>query len=196
MTESFNRLVSELETLPGIGPKLAVRIAYYIFKSPRETVARLVQAINDVKEKVRPCSICFNLTEEEICDICKDTQRDQSVICVVEEPKDIIPIENTHSYNGLYHVLMGAIAPLSGVGPKDLTIDALLERVKKGVKEVIIATDLNVEGETTAIYLSKLLKPFGVRVTRLAQGLPTGSEIEYADEFTLKEAIIWRKEMK
>lgn len=196
MTESFNRLVSELEALPGIGPKLAVKIAYYIFKSPKETVARLVQTINDVKEKVRPCSICFNLTEEEICDICKDTQRDQSVICVVEEPKDIIPIENTHSYNGLYHVLMGAIAPLSGVGPRDLTIDALLERVKKGVKEVIIATDLNVEGETTAIYLSKLLKPFGVKVTRLAQGLPTGSEIEYADEFTLKEAILWRKEMK
>lgn len=196
MTESFNRLVSELEALPGIGPKLAVRIAYYIFKSPKETVARLVQTINEVKEKVRPCAICFNLTEEEICDICRDIQRDKSVICVVEEPKDIIPIENTHSYNGLYHVLMGAIAPLSGVGPRDLTIDALLERVKKGVKEVIIATDLNVEGETTAIYLSKLLKPLGVKVTRLAQGLPTGSEIEYADEFTLKEAILWRKEMK
>ncbi|MCX7795178.1 MAG: recombination mediator RecR [bacterium] len=196
MTESFNRLVSELETLPGIGPKLAVRIAYYIFKSPNETVTKLVRAINDVKEKVKPCSICFNLTEEEICDICKDMRRDRSVICVVEEPKDIIPIENTHSYNGLYHVLMGAIAPLSGIGPKDLTIDALLERVKKGVKEVIIATDLNVEGETTAIYLGKLLKPLGVRVTRLAQGLPTGSEIEYADEFTLKEAILWRKEMK
>lgn len=196
MTESFNRLVSELEALPGIGPKLAVRIAYYIFKSPKETVARLVQTINEVKEKVRPCAICFNLTEEEICDICRDIQRDKSVICVVEEPKDIIPIENTHSYNGLYHVLMGAIAPLSGVGPRDLTIDVLLERVKKGVKEVIIATDLNVEGETTAIYLSKLLKPLGVKVTRLAQGLPTGSEIEYADEFTLKEAILWRKEMK
>lgn len=196
MTEIFNRLVSELEALPGIGPKLAVRIAYYIFKSPKETVERLVKTINDVKERVRPCSICFNLTEEEICDICKDLQREQSVICVVEEPKDIIPIENTHSYNGLYHVLMGAIAPLSGVGPKDLTIDVLLERVKKGVKEVIIATDLNVEGETTAIYLSKLLKPLGVKVTRLAQGLPTGSEIEYADEFTLKEAILWRKEMK
>lgn len=196
MTESFNRLVSELEALPGIGPKLAVRIAYYIFKSPKETVARLVQTINEVKERVRPCAICFNLTEEEICDICRDIQRDKSVICVVEEPKDIIPIENTHSYNGLYHVLMGAIAPLSGVGPRDLTIDALLERVKKGVKEVIIATDLNVEGETTAIYLSKLLKPLGVKVTRLAQGLPTGSEIEYADEFTLKEAILWRKEMK
>ncbi len=196
MTESFNRLVSELEALPGIGPKLAVRIAYYIFKSPKDTVERLVKTINDVKERVRPCSICFNLTEEEICDICKDLQRDQSVICVVEEPKDIIPIENTHSYNGLYHVLMGAIAPLSGIGPKDLTIDALLERVKKGVKEVIIATDLNVEGETTAIYLSKLLKPLEIKVTRLAQGLPTGSEIEYADEFTLKEAILWRKEMK
>lgn len=196
MTESFNRLVSELEALPGIGPKLAVRIAYYIFKSPKDTVERLVKTIKDVKERVRPCSICFNLTEEDICDICKDLQRDQSVICVVEEPKDIIPIENTHSYNGLYHVLMGAIAPLSGVGPKDLTIDALLERVKKGVKEVIIATDLNVEGETTAIYLSKLLKPLEIKVTRLAQGLPTGSEIEYADEFTLKEAILWRKEMK
>jgi recombination protein RecR len=193
MTESFNRLVSELEKLPGIGPKLAVRIAYYIFKSPKESVTRLIQSISDVKEKVKPCSICFNLTEGDLCDICRDPQRDRSLICVVEEPKDIIPIENTRSYNGLYHVLMGAIAPLSGIGPKDLTIDALLERIKDGVKEVIIATDLNIEGETTAIYLGKLLKPLGVKVTRLAQGLPTGSEIEYADEFTLKEAILWRK---
>lgn len=193
MTESFNRLISELETLPGIGPKLAARIAYHIFKSNKETISRLTQAIIDVKEKVRPCSICFNITEGDICDICKNPDRDRSLICVVEEPKDVVPIENTHSYNGLYHILMGVIAPLSGVGPKDLTIDALLRRVKEGVKEVIIATDLNVEGETTAIYLSKLLKPLGVKVTRLAQGLPTGSEIEYADEFTLKEAILSRK---
>jgi len=193
MTESFNKLVSELETLPGIGPKLAVRIAYYIFRSPKETVFNLTQAIIDVKEKVKPCSICFNLTEDDICDICKDQSRDRFLICVVEEPKDVLPIENTHSYNGLYHILMGAIAPLSGIGPKDLTIEPLLKRVKDGVKEVIIATDLNVEGETTAIYLSKLLKPLGIKVTRLAQGLPTGSEIEYADEFTLKESIIGRK---
>ena len=193
MTESFNKLVSELETLPGIGPKLAVRIAYYIFRSPKETVFNLTQAIIDVKEKVKPCSICFNLTEDDICDICKDQSRDRFLICVVEEPKDVLPIENTHSYNGLYHILMGAIAPLSGIGPKDLTIEPLLKRVKEGVKEVIIATDLNVEGETTAIYLSKLLKPLGIKVTRLAQGLPTGSEIEYADEFTLKESIIGRK---
>lgn len=193
MTESFSRLVAELESLPGIGPKLAVRIAYYIFKSPKDTVFRLTQAMADVKEKVRPCSICFNLTEEDLCDICKNPERDRSLICVVEEPKDVLPIENTHSYNGLYHILMGAIAPLSGIGPKDLTIDALLKRAREGVKEVIIATDLNVEGETTAIYLSKLLKPLGIKVTRLAQGLPTGSEIEYADEFTLKEAILWRK---
>jgi recombination protein RecR len=193
MTASFNKLVSELETLPGIGPKLAVRIAYYIFRSPKETVLNLTQAIIDVKEKVKPCSICFNLTEDDICDICKDQSRDRFLICVVEEPKDVLPIENTHSYNGLYHILMGAIAPLSGIGPKDLTIEPLLKRVKEGVKEVIIATDLNVEGETTAIYLSKLLKPLGIKVTRLAQGLPTGSEIEYADEFTLKESIIGRK---
>ncbi len=193
MTASFNKLVSELETLPGIGPKLAVRIAYYIFRSPKETVFNLTQAIIDVKEKVKPCSICFNLTEDDICDICKDQSRDRFLICVVEEPKDVLPIENTHSYNGLYHILMGAIAPLSGIGPKDLTIEPLLKRVKEGVKEVIIATDLNVEGETTAIYLSKLLKPLGIKVTRLAQGLPTGSEIEYADEFTLKESIIGRK---
>ena len=193
MTASFNKLVSELETLPGIGPKLAVRIAYYIFRSPKETVFNLTQAMIDVKEKVKPCSICFNLTEDDICDICKDQSRDRFLICVVEEPKDVLPIENTHSYNGLYHILMGAIAPLSGIGPKDLTIEPLLKRVKEGVKEVIIATDLNVEGETTAIYLSKLLKPLGIKVTRLAQGLPTGSEIEYADEFTLKESIIGRK---
>ncbi|HON72836.1 MAG TPA: recombination mediator RecR [bacterium] len=193
MTASFNKLVSELETLPGIGPKLAVRIAYYIFRSPKETVFNLTQAIIDVKEKVKPCSICFNLTEDDICDICKDPSRDHFLICVVEEPKDVLPIENTRSYNGLYHILMGAIAPLSGIGPKDLTIEPLLKRVKEGVKEVIIATDLNVEGETTAIYLSKLLKPLGIKVTRLAQGLPTGSEIEYADEFTLKESIIGRK---
>lgn len=193
MTESFNRLVAELEHLPGIGPKLAVRIAYHIFKSPKETVSRLTQAMIDVKEKVKPCSICFNLTEDDICDICKNPERDRSLICVVEEPKDVLPIENTHSYNGLYHILMGAIAPLSGIGPKDLTIDALLRRIREGVREVIIATDLNVEGETTAIYLSKLIKPLGIKVTRLAQGLPTGSEIEYADESTLKEAILWRK---
>jgi len=193
MTASFNKLVSELETLPGIGPKLAVRIAYYIFRSHKETVLNLTQAMIDVKEKVKPCSICFNLTEDDICDICKDQSRDRFLICVVEEPKDVLPIENTHSYNGLYHILMGAIAPLSGIGPKDLTIEPLLKRVKEGVKEVIIATDLNVEGETTAIYLSKLLKPLGIKVTRLAQGLPTGSEIEYADEFTLKESIIGRK---
>ncbi len=193
MTASFNKLVSELETLPGIGPKLAVRIAYYIFRSPKETVLNLTQAMIDVKEKVKPCSICFNLTEDDICDICKDQSRDRFLICVVEEPKDVLPIENTHSYNGLYHILMGAIAPLSGIGPKDLTIEPLLKRVREGVKEVIIATDLNVEGETTAIYLSKLLKPLGIKVTRLAQGLPTGSEIEYADEFTLKESIIGRK---
>ncbi|HPO82986.1 MAG TPA: recombination mediator RecR, partial [bacterium] len=172
---------------------LAVRIAYYIFRSPKETVLNLTQAMIDVKEKVKPCSICFNLTEDDICDICKDQSRDRFLICVVEEPKDVLPIENTHSYNGLYHILMGAIAPLSGIGPKDLTIEPLLKRVKEGVKEVIIATDLNVEGETTAIYLSKLLKPLGIKVTRLAQGLPTGSEIEYADEFTLKESIIGRK---
>jgi recombination protein RecR len=193
MTESFNRLVSELEILPGIGPKLAFRIAYYIFRSPSQEVTRLTQAILDVKEKVHPCPICFNLTEDDLCNICKDFNRDHSIICVVEEPKDIIPIENTNSYKGLYHVLMGRIAPLEGIGPKDLTIEALLKRITPEVKEIIIATNLDIEGETTATYLSKVLKPFGITVTRLAQGLPTGSEIEYADEFTLREAIIGRK---
>ncbi|MGB9682824.1 MAG: recombination mediator RecR [bacterium] len=193
MTESFNRLVSELEILPGIGPKLAFRIAYYIFKSSSQDIARLTQAISDVKEKVRPCPICFNLTEDDICEICKDPARDRSTICVVEEPKDIIPIENTSSYKGLYHVLMGRIAPLEGIGPKDLTIEALLRRITPEIKEIIIATNLDIEGETTATYLSKVLKPFGLTVTRLAQGLPTGSEIEYADEFTLREAILGRK---
>jgi recombination protein RecR len=193
MTESFNRLISELEILPGVGPKLAFRIAYYIFKSPFEDISRLTQAMLDVKEKVRPCPICFNLTEDDTCEICKDSQRDQTIICVVEEPKDIIPIENTGSYKGLYHVLMGRIAPLEGIGPKDITIDALIKRITPEVKEVIIATNLDIEGETTATYLAKILKPLGVRVTRLAQGLPTGSEIEYADEFTLREAILGRK---
>ena len=193
MIESFNRLISELEILPGIGPRLAFRIAYYIFKSSPENISRLTQAILDVKEKVRPCSICFNLTESETCEVCMDPKRDRTMICVVEEPKDIISIENTNSYKGLYHVLMGRIAPLEGVGPNDLTIDALIKRITPDVKEVIIATNLDIEGETTAIYLAKILKPLGLKVTHLAQGLPTGSEIEYADEFTLREAIIGRK---
>ena len=193
MIESFNRLISELEILPGIGPRLAFRIAYYIFKSSPENISRLTQAILDVKEKVRPCSICFNLTENETCEVCMDPKRDRTMICVVEEPKDIISIENTNSYKGLYHVLMGRIAPLEGVGPNDLTIDALIKRITPDVKEVIIATNLDIEGETTATYLAKILKPLGLKVTHLAQGLPTGSEIEYADEFTLREAILGRK---
>ena len=194
LTDSVERLVEELSKLPGIGRKTAQRMAFYILKLRRDEALKLSQAILDVKDKVKYCSVCFNITEEDPCNICKDTKRDRSIICVVEEPKDVLALEKTNQYRGLYHVLGGVLSPLDGIGPDDLRTKELMTRLKENVKEVIIATNPNVEGEATAIYLAKLIKPLGIKVTRIARGIPAGGELEYADTTTLANAIEGRVE--
>ena len=189
------RLIEELQRLPGIGPKGAQRLAFHILKTPRETTERLVDAIRDVKERVTYCSICNNITDVDPCAYCSNTDRDQRVICVVEEPPNVAAIEKTREFKGLYHVLMGALSPLQGIGPDDLKIKGLLQRVSNGVTEIILATNPNVEGEATAIYLARLLKPLGVKVTRIAMGVPVGSDLEYADEVTMHKAMEGRREV-
>jgi len=180
--------------MPGIGRKTAQRITFYILKETKEEAASLAQAILDVKDKVKYCSICFNITESDPCWICLDGKRDKTLICVVEEANDVLALEKTAEYKGLYHVLGGALSPLDGIGPDNLRIKELLTRLKDDVKEVILATNPNVEGEATAIYLSKLIKPLGVKVTRIARGLPVGGDLEYADQVTLTKAIEGRTE--
>ena len=189
------RLVEELQRLPGIGPKGALRLAFHILKTPREQADRLVAAVRDVKEQVTYCSICNNITDSDPCAYCRSETRDKHVICVVEEPQNVGAIEKTREFKGVYHVLMGALSPLQGVGPDDLKIRGLLSRIGTGVTEVILATNPNVEGEATAIYLARLLKPLGVRVTRIAMGVPVGSDIEYADEVTMHKALEGRREV-
>src|SRR5499427_9891755 len=190
------RLIEELQRLPGIGPKGAQRLAFHLLKTPREQTNRLVDAVRDVKEQVTYCSVCNNITDQDPCVFCTNSDRDASVICVVEEPQNVSAIEKTREFHGVYHVLMGALSPLHGIGPDDLKIKELLARVGSGgVEEVILATNPNVEGEATAIYLAKLLKPLGVRVTRIAMGVPVGSDLEYADEFTMHKAIEGRREV-
>ena len=190
------RLLEALEKLPGIGPRSAERIAFYLLRMPTEHAQQLAQAIRDVKEQLRFCEICFNLSESARCDICQDPVRDPSVLCVVEEPKDVLSIEKTGAHRGLYHVLLGAIAPLDGIGPEMLKIDELMRRLADGiVQEVIIATDADKDGETTAAYLSKLIRPRGLKVTRIASGLPVGSHLEYADVATLARALEGRREV-
>ena len=189
------RLIEELQRLPGIGPKSAQRLAFHILKTPRETTERLVDAIRDVKEQVTYCSVCNNITDVDPCGYCSNTDRDQRVICVVEEPPNVAAIEKTREFKGLYHVLMGALSPLQGIGPDDLKIKSLLQRVSNGVTEIILATNPNVEGEATAIYLARLLKPLGVKVTRIAMGVPVGSDLEYADEITMHKAMEGRREV-
>ena len=189
------RLVEELQRLPGIGPKSALRLAFHLLKSPREETDRLTQAVRDVKEKVTYCSVCNNITETDPCAFCRNRDRDHRLVCVVEEPQNVSAIEKTREYKGRYHVLMGALSPLRGIGPDDLKIKGLLARVNNGVGEVILATNPNVEGEATAIYLARLLKPLGVRVTRIAMGLPVGSDLEYADEVTMHKALEGRREV-
>jgi len=189
------RLIEELQRLPGIGPKGAQRLAFHILKTPRETTERLVDAIRDVKEQVTYCSVCNNITDVDPCGYCSNTDRDQRVICVVEEPPNVAAIEKTREFKGLYHVLMGALSPLQGIGPDDLKIKSLLQRVSNGVTEIILATNPNVEGEATAIYLARLLKPLGVKVTRIAMGVPVGSDLEYADEITMHKAMEGRREV-
>jgi recombination protein RecR len=189
------RLVEELQRLPGIGPKGAQRLAFHILKTPREQADRLTDAIREVKERVTYCSICNNITDVDPCAFCRSDNRDRHVICVVEEPQNISAIEKTREFRGVYHVLMGALSPLQGIGPDDLRIKGLLERIDGGVGEVILATNPNVEGEATAIYLARLLKPLGVKVTRIAMGVPVGSDLDYADEVTMHKALEGRREV-
>ena len=189
------RLIEELQRLPGIGPKGAQRLAFHILRTPREQADRLVEAVRDVKERVTYCSICNNITDADPCAFCSNDSRNHHVICVVEEPQNVTAIERTREFKGVYHVLMGALSPLQGIGPDDLKIKGLLGRVSAGVDEVILATNPNVEGEATAIYLARLLKPLGVRVTRIAMGVPVGSDLEYADEVTMHKAMEGRREV-
>jgi recombination protein RecR len=190
------RLIQEFHKLPGIGPKSAQRLTYYLLRVPQEEALALAQAILEVKEKIAFCSVCQNLTDTDPCLICDNPQRDRSQICVVEEALDILALERSGSYHGLYHVLHGVISPMDGVGPEDLKVEELLERLKSGeVSEVILATNPNLEGEATAMYLSRLLRPLGLRLTRLARGLPTGADLEYADDLTLARALEGRQEV-
>jgi len=189
------RLIEELSRLPGIGPKTAQRLAFYILKMPEDRVSSLADAILQAKKSINYCSVCGNFTDIDPCSICQASYRDRSVIMVVEDPKDIVAIEKTRDYKGLYHVLHGAISPLEGIGPDDIKIKELLARITPEVKEVILATNPNVEGEATAMYLAKLLKPLDVKVTRIAHGIPMGGDLEYADEVTLTKALEGRREM-
>jgi recombination protein RecR len=189
------RLIEELQRLPGIGPKGAQRLAFHLLRTPREQTERLVQAVRDVKDRVTYCSICNNITDSDPCVYCSSDARDPKIICVVEEPQNVSAIEKTREFKGRYHVLMGALSPLQGIGPDELKIKGLLTRLAGGVTEVILATNPNVDGEATAIYLARLLKPLGVKVTRLAMGLPVGSDLDYTDEMTMHRAIEGRREV-
>ena len=194
--EPLVRLTEQLQKLPSIGAKSAQRLAFHLLKQPREEVDLLCDAIRDVKERVSHCSVCSNITDRDPCFYCTDAGRDRRLMCVVEDPHNVAAIERTGDFKGVYHVLMGALSPLKGVGPDDLRIKGLLERVGAGeVTEVILATNPNVEGEATAIYLAKLLKPLGVRVSRIAMGVPVGSDLEYADEITMLKAMEGRHEV-
>jgi len=196
-TEALNRLIEEFGKLPGVGPKTAERLAFYILKAKSDEAMALADAIRDVKNKIKRCKICYNYSEQPICKICSDERRDKSLICVVEQPKDVIALEKTGTCKWVYHVLGGHIAPLDGVEPDDLTIDKLIERIRKGgVKEVIMATNPNMAGDGTALYISSLLRDTGVKITRLARGLPTGSTIEYASGKMLTDAIIGRQKLE
>ena len=194
-TEAVSKLIQELNKLPGIGPKSAQRLTYYLLRAPEEQARLLAEAILSVKQKVTLCSICFNVTESDPCLICRNDHRDRSKICIVEQPQDILALEHTKIYDGLYHVLHGAISPTEGVGTGDIRINELMKRLQDGsIDEVILATNTNLEGEQTAMYLNKLISPLSIRVTRLARGLPFGSELEYADDVTLTRAIEGRQE--
>ena len=193
---SLTNLIEHLQRLPGIGAKSAQRLAFHLLRQPRDDVEALLGAVRDIKEQITYCSVCYNITDTDPCYYCTHPGRDRKLICVVEDPHNVTAIENTKAFNGTFHVLMGALSPLQGVGPDDLKIKSLLERVGNGrVEEVILATNPNVEGEATAIYLAKLLKPLGVRVTRIAMGLPVGSDLEYADEVTMHKAMEGRREV-
>lgn len=194
--EPLARLIDELKRLPGIGQKSAQRIAFHLERVPRPDAERLAAAVLDVKDKIRLCSVCNNLTEQDPCEYCSDSSRDPNILCVVETPYNVVAIEKTGEFHGQYHVLHGVLSPLQGIGPEQLRLKNLIERLKAGqVKEIIVATSPTVEGEATAVYMSKLIKPLGIKVTRIATGIPVGSEIEFADEVTMLKAIEGRREM-
>ncbi len=196
--EPLENLIREFQKLPSIGRKTAERLAFYLLNQPPAELELLSQAIIDVKEKIRACSVCFNFTEmeNELCALCRDPQRDQSLICVVSHPQELLKLEKTHEYDGLYHVLGGLISPINGVGPEQLHIEALLQRLSQSkIKEVILALDPKVEGEATAMYLARKLKPFGVRITQIAHGVPVGRDLEFADEVTLGRALAGRVQL-
>ncbi len=192
----LQRVIDQLKHLPGIGPRTAQRLAFYLLKMPNQEVQQLAKTISELKDQLHFCSACQNLTEDPLCSICKNSKREQSKILVVEEPSTLYAIERTGSYNGLYHVLHGSLSPLDGRGPADLKVQGLLDRIKQGgVKEVIMATNPTIEGETTAIYLARLIRPFGVFVSRIAYGIPVGVDLEYADEVTLIKSLEGRREL-
>jgi recombination protein RecR len=194
--EPLARLIQEFKRLPGIGQKSAQRLAFHVLRAPRESAEQLAQAVLDVKDKLGLCEVCNNISDSELCPYCRDAGRDPSTICVVSEPHDILPIETTRQYSGLYHVLHGSISPLRGIGPEQLKIHGLLGRLESGqVHEIILATNPTVEGEATASYLSRLLKPLGVKVTRIAMGVPVGSDLEFADEVTIAKSFENRREV-
>ena len=192
----LQRLIDEFRRLPGIGQKSAQRLAFHVLRSPRDNAANLAAALIDVKDNLGICAECNNISDAELCPYCRDPHRDRSKICVIEEPHNILPIETTRTFSGLYHVLNGAISPLRGIGPEQLKIKGLLDRISNGdVKEIILATNPNVEGEATAVYLSRLLKPLGIKVTRIAMGIPVGSDLEFSDEVTISKSLENRREM-
>ncbi|HSL59873.1 MAG TPA: recombination mediator RecR [Acidimicrobiales bacterium] len=194
---AVQELIDELGKLPGIGPKSAQRVAFHLLKLPRDDALRLSRAIVEVKDKVRFCARCWNVAEDELCGICADDRRDAHLLCVVEEPRDIVAIERTQEYRGRYHVLQGAISPIEGIGPDQLRVKELLVRLEpEGVTEVILCTNPNIEGEATAMYLARLLSPLGIEVTRIASGLPVGGDLEYADELTLGRALEGRRRVE
>ncbi len=192
----LQRLIEEFRRLPGIGQKSAQRIAFHVLRNSRDDAARLAQAMLDVKDNLGICAECNNISDGELCSYCRDPHRDRSQVCVVEEPHNVLPIETTRTFEGVYHVLHGAISPLRGIGPEQLKIKGLLDRIAKGeAKEIILATNPTVEGEATAVYLSRLLKPLGLKVTRIAMGIPVGSDLEFADEVTISKSLENRREM-
>lgn len=196
-TKPLAKLIDEFSKMPGIGPKTAQRLAFYILKNSTEQVSNLAQVMIEAKQKIQYCSICGNITDQEVCEICRNDNRDKSIICVVEKVKDLIALENTGEYKGVYHVLEGAISPLDGIEPENLKIDNLLKRLKNDkIREVIIATNPNIEGEVTASYIAKLIEPLKIKVTRIAYGVPIGSSLEFADEVTLTQALISRQKFE
>lgn len=196
--KTLDRLIAGLKRLPGIGPKQAERMAVYLLRAPAAECEHLVSALREVKTKIRPCPECFNYTDRELCVICADAARDRSILCVAEEPQDVAAIERSHGHKGLYHVLHGCLSPLDGIGPQSLRIAELVERLKKsegGIREVILATDADTEGEATALYLTQLLRPYTLKISRIAQGVPLGGDLDYIDERTLSHALTGRREL-